>query len=87
MTTITCKAKGHYARADLGRLAQRYLHVVYLAIDAAIDVAWRRALQPHKPDDFFISPKSIADEIFHLAHQPKDALFFLAEARPYYEAW
>lgn len=83
MTTITCKAKGHYARADLGRLAQRYLHVVYLAID----VAWRRALQPHKPDDFFISPKSITDEIFHLAHQPKDASSFLGEARPYHEAW
>lgn len=68
-------------------LGPKGVHVAYLIIDAAIDVPWQRELQPDKPDDFFISPKSIAEEIYHLAHQPKDAWSFLAEVRPYHEVW
>ncbi len=68
-------------------LGPKGVHVAYLIIDAAIDVPWQRTLQPDKPDDFFISPASIAEEIFHLAHQPKDAWSFLAELRPYHEPW
>lgn len=68
-------------------LGPKGVHVAYLIIDAAIDVPWQRKLQPDKLDDFFISPASIADEVFHLAHQPKDAWSFLAEVRPYHEPW
>ena len=68
-------------------LGPKGVHVAYLIIDAAIDVPWQRELQPGKPDDFFISPKSIAEEVFHLAHQPKDAWSFLAEVRPFHEPW
>lgn len=68
-------------------LGPKGVHVAYLIIDAAIDVSWQRTLQPEKPDDFFCSPASIADEVFHLAHQPRDAWSFLAEVRPYNEQW
>lgn len=68
-------------------LGPKGVHVAYLVIDAAIDVPWQRELQPDKPDDFFISPKSIAGEVFHLAHQPRDAWSFLAEVRPFHEPW
>lgn len=68
-------------------LGPKGVHVAYLIIDAAIDVPWQRELQPDKPDDYFISPKSIADEIFHLTHQPRDAWSFLAEVRPFHELW
>lgn len=68
-------------------LGPKGVHVAYLIIDAAIDVPWQRELQPDKPDDYFISPKSIADEIFHLTHQPRDAWSFLAELRPFHELW
>jgi NAD(P)-dependent dehydrogenase (short-subunit alcohol dehydrogenase family) len=68
-------------------LGPKGIHVAYLVIDAAIDVPWQRELQPTKPDDFFISPKSIAAEVFHLAHQPRDAWSFLAEVRPFHEPW
>jgi NAD(P)-dependent dehydrogenase (short-subunit alcohol dehydrogenase family) len=68
-------------------LGPKGVHVAYLIIDAAIDVPWQRQLQPTKPDDFFISPKSIAAEVFHLAHQPKDSWSFLAEVRPFHETW
>lgn len=68
-------------------LGPKGVHVAYLIIDAAIDVPWQRQLQPTKPDDFFISPKSIAAEVYHLAHQPKDSWSFLAEVRPVHEIW
>ncbi|MBK6708493.1 MAG: SDR family NAD(P)-dependent oxidoreductase [Sphingomonadales bacterium] len=68
-------------------LGPKGVHVAYLVIDAAIDVPWQRQLQPDRPDDFFISPKSIASEVYHLAHQPRDAWSFLAEVRPFHEVW
>jgi NAD(P)-dependent dehydrogenase (short-subunit alcohol dehydrogenase family) len=68
-------------------LGPKGVHVAYLIIDAAIDVPWQREMQPTKPNDFFISPASIADEVFHLAHQPRDAWSFLAEIRPFHEPW
>ena len=68
-------------------LGPKGVHVAYLVIDAAIDVPWQRELQPDKPDDFFISPTSIAAEVYHLAHQPRDAWSFRAEVRPFHEPW
>ena len=68
-------------------LGPQGIHVAYLIIDAVIDVPWARERMPDAPDDFFISPTSIAAELFHLAHQPRDAWSFLAEVRPYRETW
>ena len=68
-------------------LGPKGVHVAYLVIDAVIDVPWARKMHSEAPDDFFIQPKSIAAEVFHLAHQPKDAWSFLAEVRPYHEKW
>lgn len=68
-------------------LGPRGVHVAYLVIDASIDVPWQREMRPDAADDFFISPASIAAEVFHLAHQPRDAWSFLAEVRPFHEPW
>lgn len=68
-------------------LGPKGVHVAYLVIDAVIDVPWARERLKDKPDNFFISPASIASEVFHLAHQPKDAWSFLAEVRPFHEPW
>lgn len=68
-------------------LGPKGVHVAYLVIDAVIDVPWARKMHSEAPDDFFITPKSIAAEVFHLAHQPKDAWTFLSEVRPYHEKW
>jgi len=68
-------------------LGPKGVHVAYLMIDAVIDVPWAREYYTGKDDDFFISPRSIAEEIFHLAHQPRDAWSFLAEVRPHGEVW
>lgn len=68
-------------------LGPKSVHVAYLVIDAVIDVPWQRQRMPDAKDDFFISPKSIAAEVYHLAHQPRDAWSFLAEVRPFHEPW
>jgi NAD(P)-dependent dehydrogenase (short-subunit alcohol dehydrogenase family) len=63
------------------------LHVAYIVIDAVIDLAWTRERFKGKPDDFFIQPSAIADEAWHLAHQPRSAWSFLTELRPFGENW
>ncbi|MGY1529847.1 SDR family NAD(P)-dependent oxidoreductase [Luteimonas sp. A649] len=68
-------------------LGPKGVHVAYLIIDAVIDVPWQRERLPEAADDFFISPASIAGEVWHLAHQPRDAWSFLAEVRPFHEPW
>ncbi len=68
-------------------LGPKGVHVAYLVIDAVIDVPWQRQRLPDAADDFFISPASIAAEVHHLAHQPRDAWSFLAEVRPFREQW
>jgi hypothetical protein len=56
-------------------------------IDAVIDVKWTRKRHPEAPDDFFIKPDDIAQEVHHIAHQPRSAWSFLAEIRPFGEKW
>jgi len=63
------------------------IHVAYLVIDAVIDVPWARNLHKDKPDDFFIRPDAIADEVFHLVNQDRSAWSFNAEVRPFHEVW
>jgi NAD(P)-dependent dehydrogenase (short-subunit alcohol dehydrogenase family) len=63
------------------------VHVAYIVIDAVIDLAWTRERFKGKSDDFFIKPAAIADEAWHLAHQPRSAWSFLAEIRPFGESW
>jgi short-subunit dehydrogenase len=75
------------AEAMARDLGPKGVHVGYLVIDAVIDVAWTRERYPDKPDDFFIKPSAIAEEVWHLAHQERSAWSFNAEVRPYGEVW
>ena len=68
-------------------LGPRGIHVSYVVIDAVIDVPWTRKRMPNAPDDFYIKPSAIADEVWHIAHQDRSAWSFLSEVRPYREVW
>jgi hypothetical protein len=59
--------------------------VAYLTIDAVIDLAWTRQMFADKPDDFFVTPAAIADECWHIAHQPRAAWSFDVQIRPFGE--
>jgi NADP-dependent 3-hydroxy acid dehydrogenase YdfG len=69
------------------RLGPSGIHVAYIVVDAVIDLEWTRKRLPDAPDDFFIQPADIAEEIWHIAHQPKGAWSFNVELRPYKEIW
>jgi short-subunit dehydrogenase len=75
------------AEAIARDLGPKGVHVAYLVIDAVIDVPWTRERYKDKPNDFFIQPAAIAEEIWHVAHQERCAWSFNVELRPYGETW
>lgn len=68
-------------------LGPKGVHVAYLLIDGVIDHDWTRKLKPDAPDEFFVAPRAIAEEAFHLTQQDRSAWSFLTEIRPHGETW
>ena len=68
-------------------LGPKGVHVAYVLIDAVIDLEWTRKRFPDAPQDFFITPAAIADEVWHVAHQERCAWSFNVEVRPFRETW
>lgn len=76
------------AQALARELGPKGVHVAYVVIDAAIDTPWiRKPFFPDKLEDFFCKPVDIAEEVFHVAHQPRSAWSFDVEIRPFGEKW
>lgn len=75
------------AEAMARELGPQGVHVAYVLIDAVIDLEWTRKRWPDAPDDFFIKPAAIADEVWHIVHQDRSAWSFNVEVRPYRESW
>jgi NADP-dependent 3-hydroxy acid dehydrogenase YdfG len=75
------------AEAIAREIGPKGVHVAYVTIDAVIDLAWTRERSPDAPDDFFIKPAAIADEVWHVAHQDRSAWSFNVELRPFRETW
>ncbi len=98
--TSTYRGKAQFAGFAPTKAAQRILaesmarslgpkgiHVAYLVIDAVIDVPWTRKAMPDRPDSFFCQPSEIADEAWHIVHQPRSAWTFDVMIRPDGETW
>ena len=75
------------AQAMARDLGPKGIHVAYFVIDAVIDVPWTRRMYGDRPDDFFIKPAAIADEVWHVTHQDRSAWAFDVELRPFGESW
>ncbi|HZZ35651.1 MAG TPA: short-chain dehydrogenase, partial [Caulobacteraceae bacterium] len=75
------------AEAIAREVGPKGVHVAYVVIDAVIDLEWTRKRFAGAPDDFFIKPEHIAEEIWHVAHQPRSAWSFNVEVRPFGETW
>ena len=88
-TFAPTKAAQRILAQSLARdLGPKGVHVAYITIDAAIDTPWTRdTVNRDKPDDFFSKPVDIADEVFHVAHQPTSTWSFDVELRPFAEKW
>jgi NAD(P)-dependent dehydrogenase (short-subunit alcohol dehydrogenase family) len=68
-------------------LGPKGVHVAYVVIDAVIDLEWTRRRFANAPDNFFIKPAAIAEEVWHIAHQDRSAWSFNVELRPFRETW
>ncbi|MEC9345313.1 MAG: SDR family NAD(P)-dependent oxidoreductase [Pseudomonadota bacterium] len=69
-------------------LGPKGVHVAYVTIDAMIDLEWTRAGPGKgKPDEWFITPEAIAEEVWHVIHQHRSAWSFDVEIRPFGETW
>jgi short-subunit dehydrogenase len=75
------------AEAMARDLGKQGVHVAYLVIDAVIDLEWTRKRYNDRPDELFIKPQAIADEIWHVVHQDRSAWSFNVELRPFGEVW
>jgi NAD(P)-dependent dehydrogenase (short-subunit alcohol dehydrogenase family) len=80
------------AEAIARELGPKGVHVAYVMIDAVIDLEWTRQMMKQRlgkdaPDDFFITPAAIAEEVWHVAHQDRSAWSFNVELRPFGETW
>ncbi len=86
--TASTKAAQKILTESMARyLNPKGVHVAYITIDAAIDLEWTRKAWPEKPDDFFIKPDDIANEVWHIVHQSKSAWTFDHWLRPFGENW
>jgi NAD(P)-dependent dehydrogenase (short-subunit alcohol dehydrogenase family) len=75
------------AEAIARELGPKGVHISYVMIDAVIDLEWTRKRWPDAPDDFFITPAAIAEEVWHVAHQDRCAWSFNVELRSFGETW
>jgi short-subunit dehydrogenase len=75
------------AQSIAREVGPRGVHVAYVVVDAVIDVPWTRKAFAGRPDEFFVQPRAIADEVWHVAHQDRSAWSFDVELRPFGETW
>lgn len=59
------------------------VHVATLDVDGAVDSARIREAMPNTPAENFVSPLRIAEEIFRLINQPRNAWSFTADLRAF----
>ncbi len=75
------------AQAMARELGPQGVHVAYVTIDGVIDVPWARESFRAKPDDFFVRPAAIAEEVWRVVHQDPSTWSFDLEIRPFGEPW
>src|SRR5260370_5641377 len=68
-------------------LGPKGVHVAYVLIDAVIDLEWTRKPFGNAPNDFFLTPSALADEIWHVVHPDRSAWSFNVEGRSFRETW
>ncbi len=98
--TSALRGKANFAGFAPTKAAQRILaesmartlgpqgvHVAYFIIDAVIDLEWTRKRFAGQPDEFFIRPDAIAENVWTVAQQDRSAWSFLVEMRPFGETW
>ena len=98
--TASIKGGANFAAFAPAKAAQRSLaqsmarslgppgiHVALVIIDGVIDIPNTRTMMPDQPDEFFLHPAHIADNVYHLVCQEPSAWTFELDLRPFGEKW
>jgi len=63
------------------------IHVALAILDGVVDTPATRKMMHDKPDNYFIQPDAVADNIVLLTQQQPSAWSFEIEVRPFGEVW
>lgn len=80
-------AQRSLAESMAHQLGPQGIHVAIEVIDGVVDLPRSRARMRDKPDDFFVKPQAVAENLLWLARQDRSAWSFEIEARPFGEKW
>lgn len=79
------------AQSMARELGPRHIHVAHVVVDGAIDTEFIQTTFPEmyakKGQDGILNPAHIAENYWHLAHQPRDAWTHELDLRPWMEKW
>ena len=79
------------AQSMARELGPNNIHVAHVVVDGAIDTAFIQETFPDlyakKEQDGILNPAHIAENYWHLAHQPRDAWTHELDLRPWMERW
>lgn len=79
------------AQSMARELGPRNIHVAHVVVDGAIDTDFIKetfpAIYERKAEDGILNPVHIAENYWHLAHQPRDAWTHELDLRPWNEKW
>jgi NAD(P)-dependent dehydrogenase (short-subunit alcohol dehydrogenase family) len=76
-----------FAQSLARKLGPEGIHVSYLIVDGVIDIPRTRQMLPDRPDDFFLAPREIAENVHYLTQQDRSAWTFELDLRPFNEKW
>lgn len=80
-------AQRSVAQSLARQLGPENVHVSYLVLDGAVDLATTMERMPDKPREFFLSSDGVADAAYTLANQDRQAWTFELDLRPFGETW
>lgn len=80
-------AQRSVAQSLARQLGPENIHVAYVVLDGVVDLETTKARMTDKPDDFFLSSAGVAEAVFALAAQDRQAWTFELDLRPYGESW
>lgn len=63
------------------------IHIALAIIDGVVDIPTTRQQMPDKPNEFFVSPRALAETVYNLTIQDRQGWSFEVEVRPFRENW
>ncbi len=80
-------AQRSVAQSLARQLGPEDIHVAYVVLDGVVDLERSKARMPDKPAEFFLSAAGIAEAVWALAAQDRQAWTFELDLRPFGESW